>query len=256
MSDTLLSIFTLYRWDETLFDNIAIPPLLDKDILVDNLVVELAEFEILYADPDMMKYMIEKWSNKELKKWQDLYDTTVLEYDPIENFNRTETGTETETRDLDKTNLETRNLTGSNDETRNLASSGTDNTIVDSESNRSGDDTQVKSTNAYNETTVFTDSEKDVTTLGTKEETDSIVDVTLAGTDTGTVNKAITDAGTVSNAEEDNGTITNERNLNMKGNIGVTTTQQMIEQERKSVEFNIYDYIINSFKLRFCITVY
>lgn len=256
MSDTLLSILTLYKWDETLFDNMNIPPLLDKDLLVDNLVIELAEFSVLYPDPEVMKYAIEKWSKKELKVWQDEYDTTMLDYNPIENYNRTETGTETEIRDLNKTDLETRNLTGSNNETRDLASSGSDNTVVDSESNRSGDDTQVKSTSAYNETTTFSDKEKDVTTLGTKEETDSIVDVTLAGTDTGTVNNAITDAGTVNNTGTDTGSVENERNLNMKGNIGVTTTQQMIEQERKSVEFNIYDYIINSFKMRFCITVY
>lgn len=40
------------------------------------------------------------------------------------------------------------------------------------------------------------------------------------------------------------------------GNIGVTTSQQMIEAERKISEFNIYDYIVQSFKKRFCILVY
>lgn len=41
-----------------------------------------------------------------------------------------------------------------------------------------------------------------------------------------------------------------------RGNIGVTTTQQMIEQERNISEFNIYDYIVRSFKRRFCIMLY
>ena len=49
-------------------------------------------------------------------------------------------------------------------------------------------------------------------------------------------------------------TITHSRYI--KGNIGVTTTQQMIEEQRKTVKFNIYDYIIESFKARFCIMVY
>lgn len=40
------------------------------------------------------------------------------------------------------------------------------------------------------------------------------------------------------------------------GNIGVTTTQQMIEAERNVVKFNIYDYIIDEFKHRFCLLVY
>lgn len=40
------------------------------------------------------------------------------------------------------------------------------------------------------------------------------------------------------------------------GNIGVTTSQQMIEAERKVSEFNIIDYITDSFKRRFCLMVY
>lgn len=40
------------------------------------------------------------------------------------------------------------------------------------------------------------------------------------------------------------------------GNIGVTTAQQMIEGFRKVSEFCTYDYIVQSFKDRFCIQVY
>lgn len=40
------------------------------------------------------------------------------------------------------------------------------------------------------------------------------------------------------------------------GNIGVTTTQQMIDEERRVVKFNISDYIIESFKRRFCLLIY
>lgn len=40
------------------------------------------------------------------------------------------------------------------------------------------------------------------------------------------------------------------------GNIGVTTSQQMIEAERRVSEFNIIDYITDSFKRRFCLMVY
>ena len=40
------------------------------------------------------------------------------------------------------------------------------------------------------------------------------------------------------------------------GNIGVTTTQQMIEQERESVKFNMFRIIIEDFKDRFCLMIY
>lgn len=40
------------------------------------------------------------------------------------------------------------------------------------------------------------------------------------------------------------------------GNIGVTTTQQMIREEREVATFNTIDYITQSFKKRFCIMIY
>lgn len=40
------------------------------------------------------------------------------------------------------------------------------------------------------------------------------------------------------------------------GNIGVTTTQAMIKEERESVLFNVYDFIADSFRRTFCLDVY
>lgn len=42
----------------------------------------------------------------------------------------------------------------------------------------------------------------------------------------------------------------------IRGNIGVTTTQEMIEAQRDVVRFNLSDHIIESFKRRFCLLVY
>ena len=40
-----------------------------------------------------------------------------------------------------------------------------------------------------------------------------------------------------------------------QGNIGVTTTQKMIEEQRAVVQFNTMQYIIESFKKRFCLLI-
>lgn len=48
----------------------------------------------------------------------------------------------------------------------------------------------------------------------------------------------------------------NKRISRIWGNVGVTTSQQMIEEERRVSRFNISDYIIDSFKRRFCLLVY
>ena len=52
----------------------------------------------------------------------------------------------------------------------------------------------------------------------------------------------------------DTGTITRTRTE--QGNIGITTTQQMIKEERDVSTFDIYGYIVRDFKERFCVLVY
>ena len=52
----------------------------------------------------------------------------------------------------------------------------------------------------------------------------------------------------------DTGTITRTREEH--GNIGVTTTQQMIREEREIADYSLYQIIIDDFKTRFCIMVY
>lgn len=61
-------------------------------------------------------------------------------------------------------------------------------------------------------------------------------------------------SGTGSNtaSSEQEGTHTGR----VHGNIGVTTTQHMIKEEREVLDWDIHHYIIDEFKRRFCILVY
>lgn len=245
----------MYSWDNTLFDTLVVPNGVDKDLLVDNIILELSELELLYSDPEFLKFAMGAWSNKELEKWQELYSTTQLDYDPIENYNRTETSTDTETRNLTGTNNQTRNLTGTDKEIRNLSVTNNSTVGVDGEVNNSGSDVVAEKVAGFNSIEP-TESKSNTTTYGSKSESDSTTTTEQDGTDTGTVDNERSDAGTVNNNMTDTGTVTNGRSSNVKGNIGVTTSQQMIQQEREVLEFNIYDYIINSFKLRFCVLVW
>lgn len=65
---------------------------------------------------------------------------------------------------------------------------------------------------------------------------------TGSGTDTGTIDRTRTDTGTITRREQ--------------GNIGITTTQQMIKEEREVSQFNIYAYITQAFKSMYCLGVY
>lgn len=62
------------------------------------------------------------------------------------------------------------------------------------------------------------------------------------------------DTGTVNGTGSEDETI--KRTRREYGNIGVTSTQQLIEAEREVADFDIYHYIITDFKQRFCLLVY
>lgn len=166
-----ISITGMYVLDNTLFDDMALPAGVDKNVLIYNLLSETAEFEVLYPDIAFMKEMLKMWSFKELPVWERMYKTTTLEYNPIENYDRIEEWTD--------------------DNTGNA----------------------VSRVAAFNESELIPSGDGDTVTHG-------------------------------------------KHSGRTHGNIGVTTSQQMIEAERKVSEFNIIDYITDSFKRRFCLMVY
>ena len=61
-----------------------------------------------------------------------------------------------------------------------------------------------------------------------------------------------TDTGTVTDVTDHNETITRTET----GNIGVTSTQSLIKEQRDVVQFDIYKYIVQSFKSMYCLGVY
>lgn len=69
---------------------------------------------------------------------------------------------------------------------------------------------------------------------------------------TGSSSESGSDSGESSSESSGSETVTSH----MHGNIGVTTAQQMIEGYRAVSDFCTYDFIIKSFKNRFCIQVY
>jgi hypothetical protein len=254
-----------------------------------------AELEVIYANPGMMRTAIGLWSKKELPVWSKLYDTTKFEYNPIWNQFRTEewsdketrdlhgsenetrdlTGSDKEVRNLSGTNNQTRNLTGSYNELRDLGGSTTHHSETEGTTANSGTDTQKEYVSAFNETTV-TLAKQTEQTLGAGNTVTGKVDNTNTTTDTGTVKKDTTDAGTVNNSltdtgtvdktntdkgnisrgKTDLGTVENSHTAKFEGHTGIVPVQKLIEMQRETVQFNVINYIINSFKKRFCIMVY
>ena len=171
----LLSIMGLYEYDNSIFQGLQVPEGLNREAVINEILLQCAELEIVYPNIDIMKLAITTWSIANQYTWQKLYDTMVVEYNPIWNVDA--------------------------------------NVTIDRNTSGSGNATDaVKGFNSN--------------TWAESDKTD-----------------------TTSEAEED----VYERRT---GNIGVTTTQQMLEQERKIAEFNMISYIAQSFKQRFCLLIY
>lgn len=223
---SLLTVEGLYNYDNTLFDGFNIPEGLVKQIAIDAILMRTRELEILYPDFTYMKNRITIWSNKYQINWKKLYDTTVLEYNPIENYDRMEDWTDTD----DETS------TSARDNTRN-----TTNTVKSTSTNE-----VMNSVNVTDQNTAFN--------AGLADHAKQITDG-----DT-TENGSITNTETGKDTENENvnggRTGRHTRVGRAHGNIGVTTSQQMIQSERDLVVFNLYDVIAESFIENFCLMVY
>ena len=298
-----MSVLGLYNYDDTIFDNMAFPEAMtttEKTDTINNIILECAELEVLYTNPAFMKFAIQTWSRKELPTWVRVYNASVAEYDPIENYNRYEESTQTtdmtrqhsgnDTRrmviDQTEANRGTDTTTNSGKDTTQLSGSDGSHTVIDADEVHTGTDTTTntgtdvttnqiagfdsntlvdhdKSTLAHGHGTsllhgesVATDTTEDITiTHGKKEELTHGLQTQLAhghAVDTDADNTETTTHGL---KIEDDGDVTTESHIH--GNIGVTTSQMMLESELSiAPKLNIINYITESFKKRFCLLVY
>ena len=276
MTTPLMSIIALYNWDNTIFDFFNVPEPLDKEELENNLMIELGELSVIYSEPTFLKWAIGQWSNKQSPIWKKLYDTTLYEYNPIHNKDYTEYYDDTrnitrqqngtENRKFNTSNDSSENITRNIDTDRDLTGNGKTDTQGSHSDTGTDTNTNTRSVSAYNMENSFAPAEKteenkshtyttaindtetrentETETTTTKDETDSTSNET--GTETGNI--------TTGNSEESEDIFTHR--YHGEGNVGVTTTQSMINEQREVVKFNIYDYIIEEFKQRFCIMVY
>ena len=236
----MMSILGLYSLDQTLFNGMTLPEDVDRDLLVDNLLVELAEMEVLYPDLEVMRTMIDRWSASQISVWKRLYNLFEMEYNPIWNVDGTVT--DLETRNLRNSSTSTRSGTGSDTLTRSEEGESTSNSSETSqgvsEDQRAG----------YNSGTYGNDSKT------TTQDTSSGSGRGTASLDV-TETRNRTDNGSDSSSGTDTGTVAHE--TRRTGNIGVTTTQQMLREELEiRPKLNIYAYITEDLKSRFCLLIY
>lgn len=212
-----LSILGLYTYDNTIFDLLTLPEGLSKDNLIKNILSRLAELEIIYPNPTVLKDLIGVWSVSCQYSWAKLYATMTASYNPIDNYDRTET--------------------------RTLNSQGTGSSQAGGSDTVAGSAQNNKAGNILDKVAGFNTGAQ---ALVDKNKTETSENDSLTTNGTTTYGRTNSESFTKADTET----------IHARGNIGVTTTQQMLTQEREIADFNIYDIITEDFKQKFCILVY
>ena len=217
----------LQKNNQSVFDLLTLPDGIEKDNVVDNIMLECGEFETLYSDPSFMRAAIGTWSNKHYRTFEKWIAALNLEYNPIENYDRqedwTDTGDEnTKVKFTDETSTETDSSTTS-----------------EGSSNQNGNTEDLVS--AFDSSS-YQESEKHV------------IDTDEDHTDEVTSNTKLTN-DSEQNTEGEKDTI-DKHTGRIHGNIGTLTTQAMLQSELDLARFNIIQEITNLFMTELCICVY
>lgn len=229
MSMYRITLAGLYHFDESLFDNMVFPDGADKQNFIDSLILSYGDCEPLYPDFDFMKKSaIPAWSYKWKRSIEKVYDLLEkLEYNPVENYDRQENWS-------DSPNITRETQLSGTDTNKQTAGQG-------STTKQTGTDTNEQKVSAFN-SSGYDPSEQETVTYGNQTQ------VTTSGTNTNEFSYGRKDINTEKGSTEHSGRV--------HGNIGVTTTQQMMESEMILRKQSFIDYCTGLFANDLLLLVY
>ena len=221
-----ISLLGLYNQDDTILNstNFPLPSGMSHETLDPLLLAETAELEILYPEPSTLKTVIKAWATSRNPAWAKMISALDASYNPIHNYNRSESWTEEREGESSKA--------GGNERESESSTTG-------SSSGTSGS-SLTENTAGYNSSQANVPKAQSSATGSTSGQESTSIEAgqTDAWTEDGTSSESVTRSGTVS------------------GNIGVTTNQQMIQAELELRRLDIYNIVIREFKTMFCLGVY
>lgn len=252
----------------------------------------------LKTDSDVIRKRVTNLINVRKYKYTRLYDTTLLVYNPIENYLMTEEGTDTTTGSGTKTDdlgaysdttsgTDTTTITDSKTEkigayndtitsttTSDIAklTTNTRNVVTDTGSETHERKVAPFDSDTYAEQELNTDTFKDrrnvtetETNVSPHNDTTTKQDTTKGGARENIYTTKTTDAlqhgmtrdiSSRSNLYTDESKETTNHKLTRSGNIGVTTSQQMLESERDIAMFNFIGIVAHDIIKSICICIY
>lgn len=196
-------------------------------------------------------------------RWSKLWATNDVEYNPIQNYNMTESetisgthsDTDTETGTIGNSGTDSTAHTGTVTNARTEQHTGT----VDYDKSETQTGTNSDNVFGFNSSNAVPSESSTASTTTINDDRDTYNE-TKTDNNTETLNN--TDARTIANTETHNMTNTNEgeneteRTLTRSGNIGVTTSQQMLQSERELWDWNFFNTVFEDIDKTLCLSVY
>ncbi len=214
-----LTLRAMYNYDNTLFANLTFPAGIDSQLAIDRILNKSEEFEVVYSDFDYLKDRIGIWSEIWERTFQKWIDALSIDYDPLFNYDRHEEYSDARQRGYADNQKEN--------------SSSLSNTITGSNTSSS----TKQDVSAYDVAT-FSDKDQETAGANTSQFGSGNASGDVSRDSTGTSNEIV------------------KHDAHLYGNIGVTTSQQMLTDELKIAEWNLYEHISDIFINEFCILVY
>lgn len=233
------STVTLLQYDEHMFDDIRLPAAVSREEVVNCILEMHGHATLAHPDPFYMRRAIQAWSERRLPIWNKLVVTTEYDYNPIHNYDRNEKITET-TRETRTNTQDTTQSTKTSQDTEREFSNENNSTETP--------DVQVEHKVSAENSDEYQPENMDSTSGSTQVTGDTNGNETI-----GVTGKADTTGKTTGSETVEH---TFEHTNVTQGNIGVTTTQQMIQAERDIVNYSVIEVIAQEYRDRFCLDIY
>lgn len=227
MLNPILQISDFYDYDKTLFDDMELPAGMDKNTMIDYILMYCGDSEVRYGEPALFKRFMNAWFRANKSQFARIWYTMNAEYNPLENLRREE--------GIERDRNEAENTTNNSSVNSSSESDGTD--------SRSGEEARnnKRSVSAFDSTSLQPrDAEEE---SGTNSE---------SGT---THSESSSESNGNATGSRDNTEHESTRTF-VHGSIGVITTQTMVKQEREIADFDLYYYIVMKFEDEFTVPVY
>lgn len=234
--------------DIDIFEGVAVPAPLNAETVKSAIMIRCGLLTPVYGEPEVFRESIRLWFKVKQWTFEHLIKIVQAEYSPIENFDRYEDYSD------ENSGQETEARSGKYTDTH----SGTDKEVTDGsystadEEKKNNNHTTENTVSAFNSTGYQADTR--VTESGNENRT-------LSEKNSHEDERSFTHGHKLANTHSDDLTRTSSGGSShtghLHGNIGVTTNQQMIEQELELLRhFDIYGWIAEQFEEDHMLMIY